>query len=180
MVRAAVALVFLAWIGGCRDVDTVLDDGDGSTSASASSASSSSAASSTGASMDTGTYSAINLVTGAPRFALMKRDDTRNLCFQIVVVASAGSALEWEGPTSVDLARVTHDAHDCAPWTGVMPPPAMGEILDATGLTGTLVVSAPPCFVDVDATLSFTNPPSWAPDMEPLTAEDLVIDGGCP
>ncbi|MFO0614671.1 MAG: hypothetical protein U0414_18945 [Polyangiaceae bacterium] len=178
-----------AWGFACRDVATIHDDGDGTTvgasvsaSASSGSESSSSASTGTGTCEGCGTYQAINLVTGAPRMALLKRDDVRDLCFQLVLIAGAGSVVDLGSPPGgfAEIARVTHDADDCEPWVGVVPPPPMGEVFDATSLGGKLSISQPPCTVEVDAVMTFTNGPEWAPAAEELTASGVVIEGGCP
>lgn len=171
----------------CREVDVVADDGDGSSSNAASSQLASSAAS-TSASASTGAgggaagaYTALNMVTGAPRMALLKRDDVRDLCFQLQLVASAGSVVDLgDSMGNVEVARVTNDADDCTPWEPSWPPPPQGAVVEVTKLAGTLVITEPPCEVSIDAIMSFADDVAWTPDVEALKVSDLPIEGGCP
>lgn len=172
----------------CREVDTVSDDNDGSTSAATSSSTvttgaSTSASSSSGGGPCTGDacgYAVMSLVTGAPRFALLKMDKVRDLCFQLVMVGGAGDVV-FDGTTGVETARVTSESDDCIPWGAGFPPEPLGDVVDATGLIGTLSLAlGDPCVVDVDAAMTFSNAPAWVPSSEPLIASDLQMINNCP
>lgn len=190
-VHGSVALAALT-LWACREVDVVTDGGDGSSSttppssvasvvSSTVSTGSSSSASSGAGGAAPGAYFALNMVTGAPRMALLKRDDVRDLCFQIQLVASAGSVVDLGSPMgNVEVARVTNDADDCIPWEPSWPPPPQGDVVDATKLQGDLVISAPPCAVSFDAIMSFEDDVAWTPETEILVHSDLPIEGGCP
>lgn len=188
MAPRAALVIAIVLLGACRDVATLEDDGGGTTvgsSATGSGAGSASASSSTGSGSCAGpcdSYSAINLFTNAGAVAILKRDDARDLCFQLGLDALSMEVVDL-GQYPLDLikfARVTHDADDCAPWTGIGPPTPIGEIANATSLGGKLAISAPPCAVDVEGVMSFADGLDWTPDAEPLGRTGLVIDGGCP
>lgn len=172
----------------CRDVDVVTDGEDGTTSAS-SSTTAATTGSTTAASSSSGgstcgagecAYFAMSLVTGAPRLAVLKADEVRDLCFQLVLIAGSGEQVVLSSSPNVETARITSSASDCVPWGAGFPPEPTGEVVDATGLVGTLSVSAPPCSVAIAATMSFDAPPSWVPQAEALEASSIPMENGCP
>jgi hypothetical protein len=129
-----------------------------------------------------GEYAAVNLFTGAPRAALLKADEVRDLCFRVVVITFAGGTLglTLEPGSGVESAEVTDHASDCLPWGGGFPPPPAGSSFPATAATGTLSVGADPCDIEVHGTLFFEGAPPWAPASETLEAAGVPIEGGCP
>lgn len=127
-------------------------------------------------------YSAINMFTGAPRFAFLKADANRDICFRLVIGAFAGSASALDALPAgvVESAEVTDHADDCLPWPGGFPPPPLGASVAATGLTGNVAISLPPCTVSLVGSVSFAPGPEWVPEVEDLEIDNLEIQGGCP
>jgi hypothetical protein len=83
---------------------------------------------------------------------------------------------EW----GVSHAVITNQAADCA----VPPMAPTGEVVDATGASGTLSwVVQPgmyaPCTLDVDVVVAFDGAPAWVPPADQLTATAVAVDGGC-
>lgn len=187
LARLALIVSFSVALTACREVDVIDDDGSGSTGATSSVATTgaaTSASSSSGGSTCSGDacdYTAMSLVTGAPRMALLKMDKVRDLCFQLVMVAGATQEIVFDGSANVENARVTNEADDCIPWGAGFPPEPIGDVVDASGLIGTLSIAlGNPCVVDVDAAMTFANAPPWVPESEALIASDLQMINGCP
>ncbi len=128
------------------------------------------------------TYRAIALFTGAPRFALLKASPTRNLCFRLTVQGwlEPGIGISGDG-YSVEQGEVTHDASDCDLMPGPLPPP-IGASHPVSGGDGLLSMQMSPaqCIAGIHAKLLFSGQPPWAPQGEPLDADGLLLEGGCP
>jgi hypothetical protein len=130
----------------------------------------------------TDSYRAVSLFTNAPRFALLKASVTRNLCFRLTVQSTAGEGLGISGDGwAVESGEITHAAGDCDIPPGPIPPP-MGASAPPSSGNGLLLVSVAPgqCTVGIHAKLFFAGQPAWVPPAEPIDAEGLVIEGGCP
>lgn len=159
----------------------------GASSASSSGASSSGASSSgrSGAVADAGggdggggggaTYRAVNLVTGVPRYAIVKRDDAAKRCIRMRVEMvgdgdGIGLTVTPQG-WAANVVELTDDPTDCdAPGT-----PAKGVVSKASaGAGGVTFLTGSPCKTSVDATLTFAS------GTDVMSATDLVIEGGCP
>jgi hypothetical protein len=160
----------------------------GASSASSGGASSSGASSSgtSGASGDAGggdggggdggaTYRAVNLVTGVPRYAIVKRDDAAKTCIRMRVEMvgdgdGIGLTVTPQG-WAANTVELTNDPTDCdAPGA-----PAKGVVSKASaGAGGVAFLTGAPCKTSVDATVTFAS------GAEVMSASDLVIEGGCP
>lgn len=129
-------------------------------------------------------YSAQDLFTNVPRFAIFKADPARDLCFRLIVEASSGGpqlGIITPGSWSVGMAEVTDHASDCALPNGGFPPPPVGASVKATSGTGKIDFppSGPTCFVTIHASLSFPKGAPWVPAIEPLDADALKVGGAC-
>lgn len=128
------------------------------------------------------TTRAIALFTNVPRFALLKASVTRDLCFRLTVQASGGEGLGISGDGwAVEMGEITHAASDCDIPPGPIPPP-MGASAPPSSGNGLLLVGVAPgqCTAGIHAKLFFSGQPAWVPPAEPIDAEGLVIEGGCP
>lgn len=132
------------------------------------------------------TYRAINLTTGAPRFALLETDTSRDLCVRAVLIGALGEEIDLSAPVELAI-TATHDVADCALEPGAWPPPPLGESVEAIGAGGHVAVSGDGeggCVVTVDADAYATFPAvsgGWVGTGEALgTGKSLPIEGGCP
>lgn len=130
-------------------------------------------------------YSAENLFTNVPRFAVFKADPARDLCFRLVLEADGGnSPLGIATPPgwTIGKAEVTDHASDCKLVNGGFPPPPLGTAVQATGGVGTIAFSPnfPPCDLTIHASLSFPKGAPWVPANEPLNVDLLEVSGICP
>jgi hypothetical protein len=120
-------------------------------------------------------YRAVNMFTNVPRFVFLKRSPTRNLCFRLHVEPNVASG--W-GVTSTE---VSHDVHDCDFDPGT-PPAPMGEAFPGMSASGKLNFQLTPagCIVGIHEKAIFPNGPAWVPQTEPIEADGLGLEGGCP
>ena len=127
-------------------------------------------------------YRAVNMFTGAPRFAFLKASPVRNLCFRLVVESSSGGGIGIAGDGwVVGSAEVTHDVSDCDVGPGSLPPPSGASQPAASGEgTLSLAIAAGECTAGVHGKLLFSGGPAWVPSTEPVDVEGLKIEGGCP
>ena len=127
-------------------------------------------------------YRAINLFTNVPRYAILKASPTRNLCFRLTaeVSASLGIGIFGDG-FAVKQAEVTNDASDCNVGPGALPP-AKGASYPVASGSGALTFLMVPggCVAGIHAKVMPAGAPPWAPSVEPLDADGLIIEGGCP
>jgi hypothetical protein len=126
-------------------------------------------------------YRAVNLVTGAPRFELTKKDVARDLCFHLRILMGAGDAATFEqpGPPFEEL-LVSNDASECGDPGGPPPAPPSTTSVPATGADGTMELSEPPCAVTAVFTLAFDATAPWVPAAETFDVAALAVENGCP
>jgi hypothetical protein len=171
--------------GGAGGTGSAGSTGSASSTESASSAGSGGGAIDGGA-PDNGKYSARNLYTGVPRFAVFKADEVRDICVRIILQASndVSSGLVSPEGWAISKAEVTDHASDCLPGPNSWPEPPVGASADATGGTGSMTLSYPngppmPCLVTVHGTLEFAPGAPSLPTSEPLDADNVEVVGGC-
>src|SRR5262245_54475220 len=85
---------------------------------------------------DDGTYTAYNMFTGAPRFAIFKADPERDLCVRALFLWASDSGTA--DLATAEAVSVTHHAADCQPSEGGGPPSLEPEGVAATSATGTV------------------------------------------
>jgi hypothetical protein len=131
-------------------------------------------------------YSAEEVFTNVPRFAIYKADPARDVCFRLVLeMLGGGSPLGITTPAgwSIGLAEVTDHAADCVGGAAGFPGPPIGASVTATGGSGKIDFSSngpPPCVVTLHASLTFPKTAPFVPVSEPLDADSLAINGACP
>jgi len=131
-------------------------------------------------------YSAEDLFTNLPRFAVFKADPARDLCFRLVFEADGGSGPSLGIMTppgwALGAAEVTDHASDCKLMNGGFPPPPIGAAVQATGGSGKVNFSTnfPQCDISIHASLSFPKGAPWVPVNEPLDVDQLKVSGVCP
>jgi hypothetical protein len=130
-------------------------------------------------------YSAQNLYTGVPRFAVFKADEVRSICVRIIVEASLnpGPGLAPPDGWAFNKIEITNNTIDCATPNG-WPEPPVGATAAAEGGTGSMTLSYPngvpdPCYMTVHGTLEFAPGAPWVPAVEPLDADNVMVVGGC-
>jgi hypothetical protein len=121
-----------------------------------------------------GTYSAHPIIGGLDRIVIFKADGARDVCFVIELVETAGlpSGLTLPQGWGLERAGAYHDAAAC-----VRDYLGGAQLLAATAARGRVDWQGvgTPSAIDVAATLTFDNPPSWAPSSEPLAATALPV-----
>jgi hypothetical protein len=129
-------------------------------------------------------YSAQEIFTNLPRFAIFKADPARDVCFRLVVEMTGGGAplgIATPAGWTVGMAEVTDHASDCVSGNGGFPAPPLGAAVSAIGGAGKIdfAASGPQCSVTVHASLSFAKGAPFVPANEPLDVDLLLVNGAC-
>lgn len=126
-------------------------------------------------------YRAYNLITGVPRFVLTKRDNDRDICFQLrtVMTASESGTFMQPGPPFEEI-LVMPGAVLCGDTGGTAPSAPSPSAVAASDADGTIAVSAPPCTVTASFELAFEDSAPWVPATEPFDLQAFPIEQGCP
>lgn len=131
-------------------------------------------------------YSASEIFTDVPRFAIYKADPTRDVCFRIVVEglsSDPSSGIATPVGWSTGLLEVTNHASDCVPGANGYPAPPIAAAVKATGSSGKIdfLGGGPsPCTVTIHASLTFPKTAPFVPMSESFDADNLFINGACP
>jgi hypothetical protein len=129
-------------------------------------------------------YSAQEIFTNLPRFAIFKADAARDVCFRLVLEMTGGGAplgVATPDGWTVGMAEVTDHASDCAGGNNGFPGPPLGSAVKATSGGGQIdfPASGPHCFITVHANLIFPEGAPFVPVNEPLDADMLAVTGAC-
>jgi hypothetical protein len=126
-------------------------------------------------------YRAVNLVTGAPRFVLTKKDIGRDLCFQLRLLMGAGDFATFDAPgMPFEELLVAEGAATCGETGGAPPSAPPTTSVPAADADGDIGLSDPPCAVTASFTLAFDDPQPWVPASEVFEVRALPIEQGCP